>query len=71
MTPEEISDYLIGLEEEISNFKKDLAQLSWYMRGGVTYEQLLHIYSYDDREAMYKVIKDNIELTKNSGMPLV
>jgi hypothetical protein len=41
------------------------------MRGSVTYDQMLYQYSYDDRAAMYEVIKENIEATKNSGMPLI
>ncbi len=41
------------------------------MRGGVTVQELLHFYSADDREAMYTVIKENIELTKTSQMPMV
>ena len=41
------------------------------MRGGVTVHQLLHEYSADDREAFYAVIKDNLEATKESGMPLL
>lgn len=46
-------------------------QLSWYMRGGVTVNDLLFTYTFDDREAMYAVVKENFELTKNSGLPLV
>jgi hypothetical protein len=41
------------------------------MRGGVSIHQLLHEYSFDDRDAMYSVIKENIEATKESGMPLI
>lgn len=41
------------------------------MRGGVTLQDLLHIYSYDDRLAMYEVIKENVELTKTAQMPLL
>ena len=41
------------------------------MRGGVTLHELLHVYSFDDRAACYEVIKDNIELTKESRMPLI
>jgi hypothetical protein len=41
------------------------------MRGGVTMQELLHIYSHDDRESMYDIIKDNLETTKESGMPFV
>ena len=33
--------------------------------------ELLHIYSADDRDSMYTVIKENVETTKESGMPLL
>ena len=41
------------------------------MRGGVSLQELLHVYSYDDREAMYAVIKDNLETTKETRMPIL
>lgn len=41
------------------------------MRGGVTIQELLHVYSADDRDSMYTVIKENVETTKESGMPLL
>lgn len=41
------------------------------MRGGVTINDLIDRYSYDDREIMFKIIKDNLELTKAAQMPLL
>jgi hypothetical protein len=41
------------------------------MRGGVNSIDLMHIYSYEDRQIMLNLIKDNIEATKNSKMPLI
>jgi len=41
------------------------------MRGGLSVNDLMHTYSFDDREAIYLVIKDNLEATKNSQMPLL
>jgi len=41
------------------------------MRGGVTLHELLHVYSHDDREAMYSVIKENIDVTRQSGIALL
>jgi len=41
------------------------------MRGGVTVNDLMYIYSHEDREAIYSVINDNIEATKISQMPLL
>jgi hypothetical protein len=67
----EIPKYLVGLDEQVEEFKRELVRISWYMRGGVTLQELLHIYSHDDRESMYSIIKDNLETTKESGMPFV
>ena len=37
------------------------------MRGGVTVNEMLHIYSFEDREAVNAVIKENIEATKETN----
>jgi uncharacterized protein (DUF433 family) len=41
------------------------------MRGGVSVQELLHVYDADDRAMIYRVIKENIEATKESRMPLL
>jgi hypothetical protein len=41
------------------------------MRGGVTINDLLYIYSYEDREILSKIVKENIEITEKTQMPLV
>lgn len=62
-----IDHYEISSKE----FKEDLFKISWYMRGGVSINDLMYNYSYEDREIMSKIIKDNIELTKETRMPLL
>jgi uncharacterized membrane-anchored protein YitT (DUF2179 family) len=41
------------------------------MRGGVTVNDLLHLYSHEDRQMIYTVINENIETTKITSMPLL
>ena len=41
------------------------------MRGGVTVNDMLYIYSYEDRTFMYQVIKDNIETSNKTGIPMI
>jgi hypothetical protein len=41
------------------------------MRGGVTVNDLMYIYSFEDREAIYKVIKENIDSSVKNQMPLL
>ena len=71
MTDSEIEEYLVGLDDEISKFKEDLFRISWYMRGGVTVNDLLHIYSFEDRDMIYEIINDNIKTTQDTRMPLL
>ena len=66
-----IEEYLVRLENEIKEFKTELVRISWYMRGGVTVDQLLHQYSYDDRKSMYEVVKENVDISKETNMPLL
>jgi hypothetical protein len=42
--------------------------MSWYMRGGMTYEQVM-LLSTSERNMLSKLIKDNLETTKKSGLP--
>lgn len=46
-------------------------RLTWSMRGGVSYAELLDRYTADDREAINDIIKENIENTKETRMPLM
>jgi hypothetical protein len=66
------------LEELVKNYdlqaqriKEEIFKLSWYMRGGVTSDDLFFKYSFEDREILSKIIKENIEATRKSGMPLI
>jgi hypothetical protein len=40
----------------------------WYMRGGVTYEEAWFL-SYQARKYINDIIKENLEVTKKSGIP--
>lgn len=71
MTNHEIEEYLVRLENEVLKFKEELFRISWFMRGGVSINDLLHIYTQEDFKIMADIIKENIESTKNSGMPLI
>jgi hypothetical protein len=41
------------------------------MRGGVNINDLFHTYSADDIKIMSDIIKENIETTKESQMPII
>jgi hypothetical protein len=56
------------MEEECHKIKANALKMSWFMRGGVSYEDILNM-SPDEREAMARLVESNLETTKNSKMP--
>jgi hypothetical protein len=71
LSDDQISEYLIRLENEVKQFKQTLFRTSWYMRGGVTMEDLLHTYSFEDREMLYGIIKENINTTQETKLAII
>jgi hypothetical protein len=45
--------------------------MTWYMRGGLSFEQLLTDTDLDDHSVITNIIKENIENTKTAKMPLI
>lgn len=42
--------------------------MSWYMRGGATYEDIMNM-SDSERRAINEIIENNLEITKKSQLP--
>lgn len=68
LSNEEIVSLLNDYDKETKAIKKDALKLSWYMRGGLTYDDIM-ILSTTEREWIGDIIKDNLETTKKSGLP--
>lgn len=56
------------MEAEAKSIREHSMRLAWYMRGGITYEQVLML-SPNEREIISELAKENIETTKKSGLP--
>lgn len=65
-TLDEILEEVRKLENEQKSQKAELFKICWYMRGGVTLEEV-YATSYEDREIIAGIIKENLEITKKSG----
>ena len=55
------------MDKEARALKKDVMKLCWYMRG-LSYSEGMTL-SYEDREIVGEIIKENLETTKKSGLP--
>jgi len=62
----EIERLLQDYEKNIANIKKHIAQVCWYMRGGVNYSELMEMANSDYRY-FNDVVEDNIELSKKNN----
>jgi len=67
LPPEKIQKLLDGMENECKDIKKNALKFSWYMRGGVSYEDVLNM-SADERNAISDIIAENLDTTKKSGL---
>lgn len=59
-----LNDY----DRESKALREELLRICWHMRGGVSYEEAFMM-SQQERELIGKIINDNMETTKKSGMP--
>jgi len=65
---DEIDKLATSMELETKAVKNELFRLCWYMRGGMTITEAYNL-APDDREIIGKIIEDNLETTKKSGIP--
>jgi hypothetical protein len=56
------------MDQEADSIRKQSLKMSWYMRGGATYEDVMQM-SNQERKMVSELIKDNLETTKNSKLP--
>lgn len=56
------------MEKEADLIRTESLKLCWYMRGGLTYEESMNL-SHKEREMISVLIKENMEVTKKSGLP--
>ena len=56
------------MEADCKSIREQSMKLAWYMRGGITYEQVLML-SNTERAIISELAKENIETTKKTGLP--
>lgn len=55
------------MDKEARAIKKDVLKLCWYMRG-LSYAEGMML-SWEEREIIGEIIKENLETTKKTGLP--
>jgi len=57
-----------GYEKDTRAIKEEALKMTWFMRGGLSYDEAMLLSSHD-KDIIAKIIKKNMETTKESGMP--
>jgi hypothetical protein len=55
------------MDKDAKAIKKEVLKMCWYMRG-LSYSEGMTL-SYEEREIVGEIIKENLETTKKSGVP--
>lgn len=56
------------MEKETIDIRSEALRLAWWMRGGLPYDQAMQL-GVTERKIIGKIIEDNMEATKKSGLP--
>lgn len=68
LSNEEIVELLDDMDKDSKAINKNVIEMCWYMRGGITYQEMIMM-SPNDRKIIMDLIKGNMEFTNKSGLP--
>jgi len=68
LTNDQIISLIDGYEKESKALRDEAIRISWYMRGGIGYDDAMML-NQQEREFIGSLIKENLEVTKKSGIP--
>lgn len=64
----EVKEEIAKMEAEKKAFRFDLVRMCWYMRGGVTLSEA-YASTFEEREMIGNLVKENLETAKKTGQP--
>ncbi len=67
---DDVVNLLQQFDNESKALQKELLEITWYMRGGVSYSEATML-SPQERKQIAEIIKQNIKNTNDTKLPLV
>lgn len=65
---EGIQHLLEKFDADAKALKKNLLKMCWYMRGGITLDEIYNL-SSEDRQLINKIVEENMEITEKTKLP--
>jgi hypothetical protein len=56
------------MESESKSIKQNALKFSWYMRGGVSYADVMNM-SVEERNLIAAIVEENLDTTKKTQLP--
>lgn len=69
-TQQDIKEFTERYEKQVDKTHKEMIKLTWFMRGGVTLSEIYEM-PVSHIEYINDTIKDNFEMSKKSGTPIL
>jgi hypothetical protein len=57
-----------ALDDQARMIKLEAMRSVWYMRGGLSFAESMNL-SWDERQLISDIVKENMDITKQSGLP--
>jgi hypothetical protein len=70
LTLSEIVNYTTRIDDEAKALVKEILRIAWQMRGGINLNEA-YMLTHEDREIITDIIKENMKITKDSGMAFI
>lgn len=63
-----IETMLESMDKEARALREEALRFTWWMRGGINFDDAMML-CQADKDIINNIIKDNMDATKNSGLP--
>ena len=68
LSNEQIKELLERFERDSKALRKEVLDLCWHMRGGLSYDEGMML-SYEDRTIVHNIIKEHMDTTQKTNLP--
>lgn len=68
LSNEQIKELLERFERDSKALRKEVLDLCWHMRGGLSYDDGMML-SYEDRTIIHNIIKEHMDTTQKTNLP--
>jgi hypothetical protein len=68
LSNEQIKELIERFEKDSKALRKEILDLCWHMRGGLSYDDGMML-SHEDRDILHKIVKEHLDTTQKTNLP--